>query len=114
MLKDLRDITNTLDDADLLYTLLIDDSPQKNLLNDEFSAIHPITWTPDMLDTFLTSTMLPWLEDMFSSKLCVADFVHSHILAGCQSSGEFKSTLLARNIVIGCSKKWDPTHGTVL
>ena len=95
MLKDLQKVKEILKDIDLSLTLLIDDSPEKNLLNDEFSAIHPQTWTGDLNDKFLMNTMLPWLKNMFSSNLSVAEYVRNHFLAGCPDPTEFRSTILA-------------------
>ena len=107
MLKDLQKVKEILKDVDLSLTSLIDNNPKKNLLNYEFSAIHPQTWTRDLNDKFLMNTMLPWLENMFSSNLSVAEYVRNHSLAGCPDPTEFRSTALAQNIVIGCSRKWN-------
>ena len=69
MLKELKKVQSGLEHVDLAMTLLIDDSLEKNLLNNEFSAIHPLSWTCDLTDKFLMTTLLPWLENMFSSNL---------------------------------------------
>ena len=45
--------------------LLVDDGPQKNLLNDVHSAIHPPTWSGDDEDRFITAQLQPWLEGLF-------------------------------------------------
>ena len=71
MLKELKKVQSGLEHIDLGMTLLIDDSPEKNLLNNEFSEIHPLSWTGDLMDKFLMTTLLPWLENMFSSNLLV-------------------------------------------
>ena len=111
MLKDLQKVREILKDVDLSLTLLIDDSPKKNLLNDEFNVIHPQMWTRDLNDKFLMNTMLLWLENMFSSNLSMAKYVRNHPLAGCPNPTEFRSTTLAQNIVIGCSRKWNTKIG---
>ena len=111
MLKDLQKVREILKDVDLSLTLFIDDSPEKNLLNDEFSAIHPQTWTHDLNDKFLMNTMLPWLANVFSSNLSMAKYVHNHPLAGCPDPIEFRSIALAQNIIIGCSQKWNTKVG---
>lgn len=111
MLKDLKKVRNFLDHVDLDLTLLIDDSPEKNLLNDEFSAIHPESWAGDLKDKFLMTIMLPWLENMFSSNLPVAEFVRNNPLVGCVDPARFRLSDLAQNIITGCSKKWDSTRG---
>ena len=58
MLKELKKVQSGLEHVDLAMTLLIDDSPEKNLLNNEFSAIHPLSWTGDLTDKFLMTTLL--------------------------------------------------------
>lgn len=110
MLKDLSKLAAHHDHVDLDITLLIDDSPEKNLLNGEFNAIHPPPWTGDMADQFLTTVLKPWLTDMFSSGAYVAEFVQKHPLPECQD-GRIRATELSRNIVTGCSRSWDPSIG---
>ena len=55
--------------------LLVDDGPQKNLLNDVHSAIHPPTWSGDDDDRFITTQLQPWLEDLFRSSVPVTKYV---------------------------------------
>ena len=81
MLKDLQKVREILKQVDLSLKLLIDDSPKKNLLNNEFTTIHPQMWIGDLKDKFLMNTMLPWLENIFSSNLSVAEYVRNHPLA---------------------------------
>ena len=45
--------------------LLIDDSLEKNLLNDPYSNVHPRTWSGMNNDNFLTVVLWPWLECLF-------------------------------------------------
>ena len=47
--------------------LLVDDGPQKDLLNDVHSPIHPPTWSGDDEDRFITIQLQPWLEGLFRS-----------------------------------------------
>ena len=53
----------------------MDDGPQKNLLNDVHSAIHPPTWSSDDDDRFITAQLQPWLEDLFKSSVPVTEYV---------------------------------------
>ena len=39
--------------------LLVDDGPQKNLLNDVHSVVHPPTWSGDDEDRFITAQLQP-------------------------------------------------------
>ena len=55
--------------------LLVDDGPQKNLLNDVHSAIHPPTWSGDDEDRFITIQLQPWLEGRFRSSIPVTEYV---------------------------------------
>ena len=55
--------------------LLVDDGPQKNLLNDVHSAIHPPTWSGDDDDRFITAQLQPWLEGLFRSSVPVTEYV---------------------------------------
>ena len=54
MLKELKKVQSALEHVHLAMTFLIDNSPEKNLLNNEFSAIHHLSWTCDLMDKFLT------------------------------------------------------------
>ena len=82
MLKELKKVQSGLEHVDLAMTLLIDDSLEENLLNNEFSAIHPLSWTGDLTDKFLMTTLLPWLENMFSSNLYIPEYVRDNPLGG--------------------------------
>ena len=55
--------------------LLVDDGPQKNLLNDVHSAIHPPTWSSDDDDRFITAQLQPWLEGLFRSSVPVTEYM---------------------------------------
>ena len=55
--------------------LLVDDGPQKNLLNDVHSAFHPPTWSGDDEDRFITAQLQPWLEGLFRSSVPVTEYV---------------------------------------
>ena len=112
MLKELKKVQSGLEHVDLAMTLFIDDSPEKNLLNNEFSAIHPLSWTGDLTDKFLMTTLLPWLENMFSSNLYVPEYVRDNPLGGCLRPSGIRSTALANNIVLGCYKEWNSVMGS--
>ena len=47
--------------------LLVDDSPQKRLLNDVQSVVHLGTWPSDNEARFIIMQLQPWLEDLFKS-----------------------------------------------
>ena len=64
--------------------LLVDDGPQKNLLNDIHSAIHPPTWFGDDEDRFITAQLQPWLEGLFRSSVPVTEYVKRVPLPGGQ------------------------------
>jgi hypothetical protein len=64
--------------------LLVDDSPQKNLLNDVHSAVHPPTWSGDDGDRFITMHLQPWLEGLFRSSEVVTEYVKRAPLPGGQ------------------------------
>ena len=64
--------------------LLVDDGPQKNLLNDVHSAIHPPTWSGDDDDRFITAQLQPWLEGLFRSSVPVVEYVKRVPLPGGQ------------------------------
>ena len=55
--------------------LLVDDGPQKNLLNDVHSAVQPPTWSGDDEDRFITAQLQPWLEGLFRSSVPVTEYV---------------------------------------
>jgi hypothetical protein len=74
-LKDLRVFAKLLVLESVEEVLLVDDSPQKNLLNDPHNAVHPPTWSGDDNDRFLTMTLKPWLEGLFKSGEVVTDYV---------------------------------------
>ena len=64
--------------------LLVDDGPQKNLLNDVHSGVHPPTWSGDDEDRFITAQLQPWLEDLFRSSVPVTEYVKRVPLPGGQ------------------------------
>ena len=64
--------------------LLVDDGPQKNLLNDVHSAIHPPIWSGDDEDRFITAQLQPWLEGLFRSSVPVTEYVKRVPLPGGQ------------------------------
>ena len=73
--------------------LLVDDGPQKNLLNDIHSAIHPPTWFGDDEDRFITTQLQPWLEGLFRSSVPVTEYVKRVPLPGGQLPIYWKSKL---------------------
>ena len=64
--------------------LLVDDGPQKNLLNNVHSTIHPPTWSSDDEDRFITIQLQPWLEGLFRSSVPVTEYVKRVPLLGGQ------------------------------
>ena len=73
--------------------LLVDDGPQKNLLNDVHSAVHPPTWSGDDEDRFITAQLQPWLEGLFRSSVSVTEYVKRVPLPGGQLPIYLKSEL---------------------
>ena len=73
--------------------LLVDDGPQKNLLNDVHSAIHPPTWSGDDEDKFITAQLQPWLEGLFRSSVPVTEYVKQVPIPGGQLPVYWKSEL---------------------
>ena len=47
--------------------LLVDASPEKNLLNDAHSVVHLSIWSSDDEDRFISMQLQPWLEGLFRS-----------------------------------------------
>ena len=62
--------------------VLIDDSLEKNLLNDPYSNVHPQTWSRMNNDNFLKVVLWSWLECLFQLELDVPMFVSSNPLLG--------------------------------
>ena len=60
--------------------LLVDDGLEKNLLNDVHSALHPLTWSSDDEDRFITMQLQPWLEGLFKSSVAVTEYVKRVLL----------------------------------
>ena len=55
--------------------LLVDNGPEKNLLNNVHSAIHPSTWSGDDEDRFITIQLHPWLKGLFRSRIPIIQYV---------------------------------------
>ena len=55
--------------------LLVDDSPQKDLLNDVHSAVHPPTGSGDDENRLITMQLQPWLESLFRSSIVIIEYV---------------------------------------
>ena len=64
--------------------LLVNDGPEKNLLNDVHSAVHPLTWSGNDEDRFITMQLQLWLEGLFRSSVAVTDYVKRVSLLGGQ------------------------------
>ena len=65
--------------------LLVDDGPEKNLLNDVHSTVPPPTWSGDDEDRFITMQLQPsWLEGLFRSSVPVTEYVKRVFLPGGQ------------------------------
>ena len=62
--------------------LLVDDGPEKNLLNNVHNAVHPPTWSGDDEDRLITMQLQPWLEGLFRSSVAVTDYVKRVPLLG--------------------------------
>ena len=82
------------------YTLLIDDSPIKNLMNNPYNAIHPRTWSGEQGDLFLNGTLRPWLDGLLLSNRPVPEYVKANPLHGSQRP-EPQMSRLAHNILEG-------------
>ena len=64
--------------------LLVDDGPEKNLLNDVHSVVHLPTWSGDKEDRFITMQLQLRLEGLFRSNVVVIDYVKRVPLPGGQ------------------------------
>ena len=73
--------------------LLVDDSPQKNLLNDVHSDVHPPIWSGDDENRFIPMQLQLWLEGLFKSSEAVTDYVKRVPLSGGQLPKDQKSNL---------------------
>ena len=83
--------------------LLVDDTPLKNVLNDPFSAVHPPTWNGDLDDTFLESTLKPWLAGLLASNEEVPTYVSRNPLPGGHAAvdkGSKTALAIVENIVL--------------
>ena len=67
-------------------TMLIDGSPLKFLLNDQYNAIFPPTFrdSDGQADDFLVCCLLPYLDRLRMSRLEVPDFVRRNLCQSCQ------------------------------
>ena len=72
--------------------LLIDDSPTKNLLNNEHNVVFPRTFCGEANDTYLNEHLLPWLLGLFKSNEAVPNYVKENPAFG----GQCPVTLLSR------------------
>jgi hypothetical protein len=67
-------------------TLLVDDSPYKNVLNDPYNAVHPVTFTYFMEKStkkpYLTHQLWPFLKALKDSGLPVPVYCRQHSLFG--------------------------------
>jgi hypothetical protein len=68
-------------------TLLMDDSPYKNVLNDPYNAIHPVTFTyfsekNTKKNPYLTHQLWPFLKGLKDSSLSVPVYCKQHSLFG--------------------------------
>ena len=64
--------------------LLVNDSPEKNLLNDVHSVVYLSTWSGDDRDMFITMHLQSWLEGLFRSSEIVKEYVKRASLPGGQ------------------------------
>ena len=66
--------------------LLIDDSPLKSLLNDQYNAVFPPTFrdSDSQANDFLVCRLLPYLDRLRMSRLQVPDSVRRNPCQGCQ------------------------------
>ena len=71
----------------------MDDSPQKNLLNDVHSVVYPPTWSGDNEDRFITIQLQLWLEHLFRSSEAVTNYVKRVMLLGGHLPEDRKSNL---------------------
>jgi hypothetical protein len=74
-------------DATAENTLLVDDSPYKNALNDPYNAVHPVTFTYFMEKNtkkkpYLIYQLWPFLKDLKDSGLSVPMYCREHNLLG--------------------------------
>ena len=73
--------------------LVVDDSPQKNLLNDIHSVVYSPTWFGDDEDRFITMQLQLWLEGLFRLSEVVTRYVKRAPLPGGQLPEDQKSNL---------------------
>lgn len=95
-LKNLKVFADLLGLETVEGVLLVDDSPQKNLLNDVHSAVHPPTWSGDDGDRFITMHLQPWMEGLFRSNEVVTEYVKRVPLPGGQVPEDRMSDLAVK------------------
>ena len=67
-------------------TLLIDNSPLKCLLNDQYNVVFPPTFgdSDGQADDFILCRLLPYLDRLWKSRLEVPEFVRRNPCQDCQ------------------------------
>jgi hypothetical protein len=68
-------------------TLLVDDSPYKNVLNDPYNVVHPLTFTyftekSTKKKPYLTHQLWPFLKGLKDSHLSIPMYCREHSLFG--------------------------------
>ena len=69
--------------ASSINTLLVDDSPYKNVANTPWNAVHPTPYTFESKESenkrnYLVGELIPWLTSLKESKLPVPEYCQKH------------------------------------
>ncbi|KAL3675541.1 hypothetical protein R1sor_025489 [Riccia sorocarpa] len=91
VLKPLKTVWETFPDFNARNTLLVDVHPYRASANPENTGIFPNPYTGSSSDKYLTTVLLPYLEDL-SQAFDIREYVREHVLQGSQRPLHFRAT----------------------
>lgn len=81
-LKDLTTFAHVASLSSFENILLIDDNPQKNLLNDLHNDVFPQSYRGELNDNYLQMQLMSWLNGLMLSNEVVPEYVRNNPLPG--------------------------------
>ncbi|KAL3692405.1 hypothetical protein R1sor_006056 [Riccia sorocarpa] len=91
LLKPLKTIWESIPAFNARNTLLVDVNPYRGAANPEATGVFPSSYTGSTSDTYLTTVLLPYLEDL-SQAYDVREYVRDHSLQGALRPLMFRSS----------------------
>ncbi|KAL3682623.1 hypothetical protein R1sor_000645 [Riccia sorocarpa] len=91
LLKPLKTIRESMPAFNARNTLLVDVNPYRGATNPEATGVFPSPYTGSTSDTYLTTVLLPYLEDL-SQAYDVREYVRDHSLQGALRPLMFRSS----------------------